>query len=91
MTDQDKINWFDKAVKFQIEGLIFIIMKSRKTSGCFWAIEDMTSGKVLNSNMEWEIEPPKSQRNEAFLIRTRFDLETALTMYEQYKMFAVQA
>jgi hypothetical protein len=66
-------------------------MKSRKSSRCSWAIEDITSGKVLNSNMEWEFELPVSQRNEAFLIRTRFDLETALTMYEQYKMFAVQS
>jgi hypothetical protein len=90
VTDQEKIMWFDKAVKFQVEGLIFMVMKSRKNSGCFWAIEDMTTGKVLNSNMEWEIEPPKSQRNEAFLIRTRFDLETAMAVFEQYKMFAVQ-
>jgi hypothetical protein len=90
LTDQEKINLFDKAVKFQIEGLIFVVMKSRKSNGCFWAIEDMTTGKVLNSNMEWEVELPKSQRNEAYLIRTRFDLETALTMFEQYKMFAVQ-
>lgn len=91
MTDQEKIKLFDRAVKFQIEGLIFIVMKSRKNSGCSWAIEDMTSGKVLNSNMEWEIDPPKSQRNEAYLIRTRFDLETALAVYEQYKLFAVPA
>jgi hypothetical protein len=90
LTDEDKITWFDKAVKFQIEGLIFVVMKSRKSSGCSWAIEDITSGKVLNSNMEWEMELPKSQRNEAYLIRTRFDLETAINMYEQYKMFAVQ-
>jgi hypothetical protein len=90
MTDQDKIMWFDKAVKFQVEGLIFMVMKSRKISGCFWAIEDMTTGKVLNSNMEWEVELPKSQRNEAFLIRTRFDLETAMAVFDQYKMFAVQ-
>lgn len=89
MTDQEKIKWFDRAVKFQIEGLTFIVMKSRKSSGCSWAIEDITTGKVLNSNMEWELELPKSQRNEAFLIRTRFDLETAMSLFEQYKMFAV--
>jgi len=89
LTDQEKIKWFDRAVKFQIEGLTFIVMKSRKSSGCSWAIEDITTGKVLNSNMEWELELPKSQRNEAFLIRTRFDLETAMSLFEQYKMFAV--
>jgi hypothetical protein len=50
----------------------------------------MTSGKVLNSNMEWEFDLPMSQRNEAFLIRTRFDLETAVSMFDQYKMFAMQ-
>ncbi|MFH1197478.1 MAG: hypothetical protein V1720_17390 [bacterium] len=63
-------------------------MKSRKSTGGSWAIEDMTTGKVLNSNMEWEEELPKAKRDEAFLIRTRFDFDSAAAMYEQYKMFA---
>ena len=89
LSDQDKIKWFDCAVKFQLEGLIFLVMKSRKAGSAAWAIENMMTGRVLNSNMEWELELPKSQRNEAFLIRTRFDLETAMSLFEQYKMFAV--
>lgn len=87
LNDQDKIKWFDTAVKFQIDGLIFLTMKSRKKDKCSWAIEDQKNNKVLNSNMEWEDEVPLSQRNEAFLIRTRFDFDTAVSMYEQYKMF----
>ena len=88
MGEQDKIKWFDKAVKFQIEGLIFLIMKSRKKGVGIWTIEDTGSKKVLNSNMEWENELPISKRDQAFLIRTRFDLDTAITMFDQYKMFA---
>ncbi len=87
LNDQEKIKWFDTAVKFQIDGLVFLTMKSRKKEKCSWAIEDLRNGKVLNSNMEWEDELPSPQRNEAFLIRTRFDFDTAVSMYEQYKMF----
>ncbi len=88
MTDADKIKWFDRCVKFQLSGLIFLEMKSRKNKVGVWVIEDTKNNTVLNSNMEWETEPPLTKRDEAFLIRTRFDLETAITMYEQYKMFA---
>ena len=87
LSDQDKIKWFDLAVKFQIDGLIFLVMKSRKNGKCSWAIEDMKTSKVLNSNMEWEMELPAAKRDEAYLIRTRFDFDTAAAMYEQYKMF----
>jgi len=88
MTDAEKIKWFDRSVKFQLSGLIFLEMKSRKNGVGVWVIEDTKNNSVLNSNMEWEPEPPLAKRDEAFLIRTRFDLETAITMYEQYKMFA---
>lgn len=88
MTDQEKIEWFDRAVKFQIEDLIFLVMKSRKSGKASWAIEDIKTHKVLNSNMEWEEEPPVAQRDEAFMIRARFDFETAMVMFEQYKMFS---
>jgi hypothetical protein len=88
MGEQDKILWFAKAVKFQIEGLIFLIMKHRKNGVGTWTIEDTGTKKVLNSNMEWEPELPTAKRDPAFIIRTRFDLETAITMYEQYKMFS---
>ena len=85
---QKKIKWFDRSVKFQLSGLIFLEMKSRKNGVGVWVIEDTKNNSILNSNMEWEPEPPLAKRDEAFLIRTRFDLETAITMYEQYKMFA---
>ena len=91
LSDQDKIKWFDCAVKFQLDGLLFLVMKSRKAGSSAWAIEDMETGKVLNSNMEWEEEVPLSKRNEAYLIRTRFDFDTALVMYEQFKMFAAES
>jgi hypothetical protein len=88
LSDQDKIKWFDCAVKFQLEGMIFLSMKSRKADSAAWAIENMTTGKILNSNMEWEDELPLAKRDQAYLIRTRFDFDTALVMFEQYKMFA---
>ncbi len=88
ISDQDKIKWFDLAVKFQVEGLIFFVMKSRKNGVCSWAIEDTANHTVLNSNLEWEEEVPLAKRDEAFLIRTRFDFETAMALYDQYKMFA---
>ncbi|MFA6979099.1 MAG: hypothetical protein WC209_07210 [Ignavibacteriaceae bacterium] len=88
MTDTEKIKWFDRSVKFQLNGLIFLEMKSRKNKVGVWVIEDTKNNTVLNSNMEWELEPTPAKRDEAFLIRTRFDLETAISVYEQYKMFA---
>ena len=88
LSDQDKIKWFDSAVKFQIDGMIFLVMKSRKNEASSWAIEDAKTSKVLNSNMEWEDERPLAQRDEAYMIRTRFDFDSAVAMFEQYKMFA---
>jgi len=87
MTNEEKIKWFDRSVKFQLSGLIFLEMKQRKKGAGIWVIENTKDNTVLNSNMEWEKEPDPSKRDEAFLIRTRFDLESAMSMYEQYKMF----
>ncbi len=88
MEDKEKLEWFEKAVKFQLEGMIFMTMKSRKDGAGSWVIEDMQVSKILNSNLEWEDELPKSKRDESFMIRTRFDFETAKAMFDQYKMFA---
>lgn len=89
MTDQEKIQWFDKALKFAIDGKIHLVMKSYTNGSGKWAIIDSAKNLVLNSNMEWEPEPPLAKdRDEAFLIRTRFDFETAVAQYEQMKMFA---
>jgi hypothetical protein len=88
LSEQEKIQWFEKAVKFQMDGLIFLVMKSRKNGQSSWAIEDIAKHKILNSNMEWEDEVPLPKRDQAYLIRTRFDFDMALTMFEQYKMFA---
>lgn len=87
MTNEEKAKWFERSVKFQLSGLIFLEMKTRKKGVGVWTIEDTKKNMVLNSNMEWEKEPQPSKRDEAFLIRTRFDLESAINMYEQYKMF----
>lgn len=89
MTDQEKIKMFNRAVKFQMDGLIFLTMKSRKNGKCSWVIEDITTGKILNSNMEWEEDLPLKKRDESFELRTRFDLETAKVVYEQFKAFAI--
>lgn len=88
MSDEEKLKLFAKAVKFQLEGMIFATMKSRRDGVGTWVIEDIENKKVLNSNMEWEDEIPLSKRDEAFNIRTRFDFGTAITMFEQFKMFA---
>lgn len=88
MSDQDKIKWFDAAVKFQVDGMIFLTMKSRKDGIGSWVIEDVVNHKVLNSNMEWEDDLPVAKRDQAYIIRTRFDFEAAAAMHEQYKMFA---
>ena len=89
ISDTDKIKWFDDAVKFQLDGNIYLVLKSRKNGVGSWAIEETTKLEVLNSNMEWEKEIPVAKRDPAYLIRTRFDFEAAVAMYEQYKMFAV--
>jgi len=86
LSDEDKIKWFDQAVKFQLEGLMFLTMKSRQLSGAKWAIEDLNTHKVLNSNLEWEEERPLKERDESYMIRTRFDFDTAMALYDQYKM-----
>ena len=91
INDQEKIRWFDLAVKFQIDGMIFLTMKSRKNGIGSWVIEDVDSHKVLNSNMEWEDDLPIDKRDQAFTIRTRFDFDAAASMYEKYKMFAESA
>ncbi len=89
MTDSEKIKWFERALKFAIEGKIHLVMKSNTGGMPKWAVIDTDKNLVLNSNMEWEPEPPFSKdRTESFLIRTRFDFDTANSLYEQLKMFA---
>ncbi|MHB1687966.1 MAG: hypothetical protein ACYCVH_11395 [Ignavibacteriaceae bacterium] len=63
-------------------------MKSRKNETGSWVIEDLINHKVLNSNMEWEDERPLAERDQSYIIRTRFAFDAAVAMYEQYKMFA---
>ena len=58
LSDADKIKWFDDAVKFQLDGSIYLILKSRKNGVGSWAIEETVKLEVLNSNMEWEKELP---------------------------------
>ncbi len=88
MTDEEKIKWFDRALRFVLDGNIHLVMKSRINGKGNWAIVDTKKHQVMNSNMEWEDEPPVQQRDEAFLIRTRFDFDMAVSLYQQYKMFA---
>jgi 3-methyladenine DNA glycosylase AlkD len=88
MTLEEKAKWFDAAMKFGLNGSIQLVMKSKIKGEANWAIVDTLAKKVLNSNFEWEDEPEIAKRDEAFLIRSRFNFETAVSMYEQFKMFA---
>lgn len=89
MTLEEKTKWFEKALKFALDGKIHLIMKSNINGAAKWAIIDSEKNLVLNSNMEWEPEPPLAKdRNEGFLIRARFDFDTAVALYDQMKMFA---
>ncbi len=88
MTTEQKAKWFDAAIRFVLEGKIHLVMKSKVDGVANWAIVNTENNTVLNSNFEWEPEPPVNQRDEAFLIRTRFDFDTAVNLYQQYKMFA---
>ncbi len=89
MSVEEKAKWFDKALKFALDGTIHLMMKSNKGGVAKWAIIDSGKNLVLNSNLEWEPEPPLvKDRDESFLIRARFDFDTAVSLYEQLKMFA---
>ena len=86
---EEKAKWFEKALKFALDGKIHLIMKSNKNGVAKWAIIDSEKSLVLNSNLEWEPEPPLvKDRDESFLIRARFDFDTAVSLYEQLKMYA---
>ena len=88
MTTEEKAKWFDLAMRFALDGNIHLVMKSRLNGVGNWSIVDTAAGKVLNSNMEWEDEPPLAKRDDSFMIRARFKFDDAVAMWEQYKMFA---
>ena len=89
MQVEEKIKWFDKALKFALDGKIHLIMKSNINGIAKWAIIDSEKNLVLNSNLEWEPEPPLvKDRNEGFLIRARFDFDTAVSLFDKLKMFS---
>ena len=91
MTNEEKAKWFDRALRFVLDGNIHLVMKSRIDGKPNWAIVDTKSNKVMNSNMEWEPELPVKDRDEGYLIRTRFDFEMAVSLFQQYKMFAEES
>jgi hypothetical protein len=89
MTIEEKAKWFDKALRIALDGKIHLIMRSYKDGVGKWAVIDTEKNLVLNSNMEWEPEPPLAKdRDQGFLIRTRFEFEMAVSQYEQMKMFS---
>jgi hypothetical protein len=89
MTVEQKEIWFNKALKFALDGKIQLIMKSYLNGIAKWAIIDTEKNLVLNSNLEWEIEPAfVKDRTESFLVRARFDFETAISLYDQFKQFS---
>ncbi len=91
MTDQEKVKWFDAALKFALKGKIHLVCKSNKSGVEKWAIVNTSNNTVLNSNMEWEPEPPLAKRDESFLIRARFGFDDAVALYTQYQMFAEES
>lgn len=62
-------------------------MKKRENGVGQWAIVNFVENTVMNSNMEWEPAEFK-KRDESFLIRTLFPLDSAMAQWDQYKMFA---
>lgn len=88
MTVEEKAKWFDCAMRFGLEGSIHLVMKSKMNGEANWSIVNTQNNQILNSNMEWEEEPPSNQRDESFKIRARFSFENALALYQQFKMFA---
>ena len=91
MTVEEKAKWFDAALRFSLKGKIHLVLKSYKNGVEKWAIADTSNNTVLNSNMEWEIEPPVAKRDDSFLIRSRFSFDDAVAMYSQYQMFAEES
>lgn len=91
MTVEEKAKWFDAALKFALKGKVHLVLKSFKGGVEKWAIVDTSNNTVLNSNMEWEPEPPLAKRDESFMIRARFSFEDAVAMYSQYQMFAEES
>lgn len=88
MTNEEKAQWFDVAMRFALDGPIHLVMKSRVNGESNWSIVNTSSNVVLNSNMEWEEEPPLAKRDDGFMIRARFSFDNAVAMWQQYKMFA---
>ena len=88
MTTEEKAKWFELAMRFALDGKIHLVMKSRLNGVGNWSIVNVANGQVLNSNMEWEEEPPLAKRDDSFMIRARFKFDDAVAMWEQYKMFA---
>lgn len=62
-------------------------MKKRVKGEGYWAIINFADNTVMNSNMDWE-PADFGKRDESFLIRTLFPLDSAMAQWEQYKMFA---
>lgn len=65
-------------------------MKKRENGVGHWAIINFVENTVMNSNMEWEA-AEFGKRDESFLIRTLFPLDSAIAQWEQYKEFALDA
>lgn len=78
------------ATRFQIEGKIQLVMKKRVNGEGHWAIINFENNTVMNSNMDWE-PADFGKRDESFLIRTLFPLDSAMAQWEQYKMFSGDA
>ena len=50
MTVEEKEKWFNKALRFALDGKIHLVMKSYLDGIAKWAIIDSEKNLVLNSN-----------------------------------------
>ena len=72
MTNEEKVA---HATEFTLQKNYPRIAVELRSEGKWAVVSDGRS--VLNSDMEWEFEPMPSHRDDAFIARTRFDLDTA--------------
>lgn len=90
LSDKEKIQWFNRGMRFAVEAKYVFEMVSFKNGQPAWAIYSWESfwsenRQVLNSNCEWEDDLDMESRDPNFEIRTRFDFDTALDIYQMYK------
>jgi hypothetical protein len=91
LTDEQKIEWFDRAMKFAVERKYVFEMVAFKGGESVWAIYDWNTyfteeRKVLNADGELEPDLPFEKHDKAFTDRTRFSFDQAFELVEMLAM-----